>query len=87
MASTETREDKELSELIDLLNQLQRPLESLAWRGVQLAYGQAVSPSSNEQSQQIVSQIVADRSKVLKENRGKAPRRFILCGVDLDALP
>jgi tetratricopeptide (TPR) repeat protein len=87
IASSEMREDKEIAELIDLLDQLHRPLEALAWRGMQLDYARATSSVSDAESQQILSEIVADRSKELAANRGQATRQFILCGVDPNALP
>ncbi len=61
MASTEIREDKEMRELIDLLDQLHRPLEALAWRGVQLAYAQTMASVSDAEAQQ-----------ALKRNRGRS---------------
>ena len=87
MASSEIRDDTEMSELIHVLDQLHRPLEALSWRGVQLAYAQAISSVSDAEAQQTLAAILADRSKELNANRGQATRQFILCGVDLNALP
>ncbi len=86
MASSDVREDKKMSELIDLLDQLHRPLEALAWRGVQLAYARTVSSVSPAEEQRILAEIASDRSKELNANQRRATRQFILCGVDLNAL-
>lgn len=87
MSSSDERGEQELSELIELLDQLHRPLEALAWRGVALADTQSASSVSESQARQILDEITADQAKVLNDNGGKATQAFILCGVDLDSLP
>ncbi len=84
MATSEIRDDEEMSELISLLDQLHRPLEALSWRGVQLVYAQAIASVSDAEAEQTLAAILADRSKQLNANRGQATRQFILCGVDLN---
>ncbi len=83
MASSEIREDTKMSELIDMLYQLHRPLEALAWRGVRLAY--APASLSDAEVQQLQSEIAKERSVRMSKNEGTATRQFLLCGVDLDA--
>ncbi|QEF97494.1 tetratricopeptide repeat protein [Stieleria maiorica] len=85
MAAQETRDDAAFSKLIELLDQLHRPLESLAWRGIQLAYSVETSARSESQPQQLLNEVATERAKLLRSNRAQASRRFVLCGVDLDA--
>ncbi len=86
MAAEKIRDNKKMSTLIDLLNQLQRPLEALAWRGMRLAYQQANSSVSEAQAQQIFADIVRDRKEQLRTTEDQPTRQFILCGVELDSL-
>jgi tetratricopeptide (TPR) repeat protein len=86
MASSENRENAKMLTLIDRLDQLQRPLEALAWRGVRLAYARSYGSLTDAQARQAMAEIVQERSQRLKTNRIPASRDFLLCGVDLDSL-
>jgi tetratricopeptide (TPR) repeat protein len=86
MAGQKSRDYEKMSTLIDLLNQLQRPLEALAWRGMRLAYQKANSSVSAAQAEQIFADLVRDRKEQLKTSENQPTREFILCGVDPDSL-
>ncbi len=87
MAAATNRDEAKLSTMIQLLEQLHRPLEALAWRGVQLGYTRNMSSMPDVEVQQALSEITRNRSEQLKANLGQATRSFVLCGVDLDAFP
>ena len=59
---------------------------ALAWRGVQIAYAQANSSTSNAELQQAIDDISRERSETLRAGRDQASRSFLLCGIDVDAL-
>lgn len=85
MAAEETRDAAALSQLVELLQQLHRPLEALAWRGVQLAYAGEAGAISPADAQRRFNEIAQQRTQWLQADRGQATRQFVLCGVDLDA--
>jgi hypothetical protein len=74
-----------MSKLAGLLDDLQRPLEAMAWRAVQVYYGQSSSAISPEAAAQALAEINRDRTQQLQAVDAEAHRRFLLCGVDLDA--
>jgi predicted Zn-dependent protease len=85
MAATNARDPQQLTELIETLMGLRRPLEALAWRGVSLVYGG--SAISTSEVKQVLADIESERQQQLVRNRGQAVRPFVLCGVDPEALP
>jgi Flp pilus assembly protein TadD len=85
VAST-NREDQMLTKLSDLLDELHRPLEALAWRYLQLVYGQSSSAPSNQDAKQAMREINRTRLQRLEANDTEASQEFILCGIDLDSL-
>ncbi|WP_145389601.1 tetratricopeptide repeat protein [Stieleria neptunia] len=86
MAAEETRDAAALAQLAELLQQLRRPLEALAWRGVQLAYAGEAGAIATADAQRRFNEIAQQRRQSLQADRGQASRQFVLCGVDLDAL-
>ena len=84
MAASSEPDETEITKLIDLLDQLQRPLEALAWRGMRLAYARSEGSISDAEAQQTLEKIMSDRSQLLNANLAKAPRPFVLCGIDLE---
>lgn len=85
MASGPDRSYGTMTELIELLAKLNRPLESLAWRGVRLAYGQqhGTLPSSQarEQLQQILSERESELQRTSAEKYIVEYRDFVVCGL------
>lgn len=86
MAETADRDDQQLATLIELLDQLHRPFEALGWRGVRLAYHRSASSLSDADQRRLLSAIDSDRTARLNDDDEQGRRRFLLCGVDLDAL-
>lgn len=84
LSATPQRDLSQISELVDLLGQLRRPLEALAWRKLLLMYGRA--SVSQVQAAQMMEEINRNRSQLLQQNQAVAPRSFVLCGVNLEVL-
>jgi tetratricopeptide (TPR) repeat protein len=84
MAESDARDLNKISELVGLLDQLHRRDESLAWRAIQLAYGQ--SDLTAEQTRQRMTEINRSRLELLKTDTLDASESFIVCGVDLRSL-
>ena len=87
MAGTGDRDGQSILKLIDALQQLQRPLEALGWRGVLVAYADAAASISEPQAQQVLDEIVRERTALLSGNQARATEEFVLCGVNLEAIP
>ncbi len=85
MSAATSRDQAKLSAIVDQLDRLHRPLEALAWRGVQLAYAPANSSMSDTELQQAIDDISRERSETLRAGRDQASRSFLLCGIDVDA--
>ena len=81
MASSQERSYEEMSELIQLLMDLQRPLEALAWRGVRLAYGRQHGTLTPQQSQELLQSIIRDRELLLQKVDEDAYSDFVVCGL------
>ncbi|MDB4810210.1 tetratricopeptide repeat protein [bacterium] len=84
MAGSPDRSYKTMTELIDLLGQLRRPLESIAWRGLRLGYGQTHGTITPSQADVILKQLISDREAHFDGGATVGDRDFILCGLDLD---
>ncbi len=82
MAKDPARDLPALSQLVDLLDQLHRPYEALAWRAVRVAYS-GLSPAETKQA---LAEINRDRLARLETGEPETTERFVLCGVDLAAL-
>jgi tetratricopeptide (TPR) repeat protein len=87
MAGRADRDQQDILQLIDLMRQLRRPLEALGWRGVWLTYANASLSISESEVQQVLDEIVRERTVLLEEGQTRAPADFVLCGVNVDALP
>ncbi len=87
MAEQADRDYQQTTTLIDLLEQLQRPFESLAWRAVRVAYGKSRGAFSESDAKQILGEINREHEQHLKAGGPAATREFLLCGVDFDSLP
>jgi tetratricopeptide (TPR) repeat protein len=86
MALNQDQEAMQMTKLVDLLDQLQRPFESLAWRGMQLANAQSRASLSDAELEQSLADLVRDRTRRLNTNLDEATRQFIACGIDLEAM-
>ncbi|WP_233215240.1 tetratricopeptide repeat protein [Rhodopirellula bahusiensis] len=85
MSLNEDRDDAKLVSLIENLDQLQRPWESLHWCGVRLAYANTNNSLSQNELDRLASQI-KERSTRLN-NEGWIPdRQFVTCWIDRDSL-
>ncbi|MDV6032202.1 MAG: hypothetical protein F9B45_19370 [Phycisphaera sp. RhM] len=74
----------QIDELVQILEQLRRHDEALAWRSVQVLYGQSVltKPQAIERMRQI-----NQRRAELRQSGGFGPDdTFVICGVELDGL-
>ena len=83
MASNQQRDVGQISVLIDLLERLQRPLEALGWRGIQVAYGRANSMLDDAQARDVLKMINQNRIAQLEKSDPAAKRLFVICGIDL----
>ena len=81
MASSQDRSYEEMSELIQLLVDLQRPLEALAWRGVRLAYGRQHGTVTPQQAQELLQSIIRERELLLQKVDEDAYSDFVVCGL------
>ena len=86
MASSRERDMQKISTLVDLLAELNRPLEALAWRAVQVVYAKSSGGLSDEAAMQMLDEINRSRLQRLKSDEPAATKEFILCNVDPDAL-
>jgi tetratricopeptide (TPR) repeat protein len=84
LAATPERDLQQMSELVDLLYQLQRPFEALSWRAVLLAYGS--SRVTELQAQQMITEINEARLQLLQSNEPIPSRQFLLCGITPEIL-
>ena len=83
MASNPQRDVRKISVLIDLLERLQRPLEALGWRGIQVAYGRANAVLDEAAARNILQMINQKRITQLGETDTAAKRLFVTCGVEV----
>lgn len=85
MAASDQRDVQSIATLSDLLDQLQRPLEALAWRAVQIVYRQSNAAITDQAAMEALREINRNRVQRLEANDTDATEQFILCGVDLDS--
>lgn len=83
MASNPQRDVRKISVLIELLERLQRPLEALAWRGIQVAYGRANAMLDEAAARNVLQMINQKRIAQLGEIDTAAKRIFVTCGVEV----
>jgi len=87
MASDPRRDVRQITVLIDLLERLQRPLEALGWRGIQVAYGRANSMLDEAQARNVLQMINQQRIAHLENDDSAAKRLFVTCGIQLPPEP
>ncbi|MFG0264685.1 MAG: tetratricopeptide repeat protein [Rhodopirellula sp. JB055] len=85
MSLNEDRDDAKIVSLIESLDQLQRPWESLHWCGIRLAYANANNALSQNELDRLATQI-KERSTRLNNEGWMLDRQFVTCGIDLDSL-
>ena len=83
MATNPQRDVKKIGVLINLLERLQRPLEALGWRGIQVAYGRASSMLDESAARNILQMINQKRIAQLGKTDTAARRLFVTCGVEV----
>lgn len=83
MASNPQRDVRKISVLIELLERLQRPLEALGWRGIQVAYGRANAMLDEAAARNVLQLINQKRIAQLGETDAAAKRLFVTCGIDV----
>ena len=83
MASNAQRDVRKISVLIELLEQLQRPMEALGWRGIQVAYGRANALLDDAAARNVLQMINQKRLDQLGETENKAKRLFVTCGLEI----
>ena len=83
MASNAQRDVRKISVLIELLERLQRPMEALGWRGIQVAYGRANAMLDDAAARNVLQMINQKRLAQLGETENKAKRLFVTCGIEI----
>ena len=83
MASNPQRDVRKISVLIELLERLQRPLEALGWRGIQVAYGRANGMLDDSAARNVLQMINQKRITQLGETDTDAKRLFVTCGFEV----
>ncbi|MCO8122946.1 tetratricopeptide repeat protein [Stieleria sp. TO1_6] len=84
LADSPAPDEKLVDELAVLLDQLNRPVEAIAWRAVNLAYNHASRPDVD--LRQKMSQLNQQRLNLLNTASPASDHSFVVCGVDLDTL-
>ncbi|MEE2938331.1 MAG: hypothetical protein VYA84_20270 [Planctomycetota bacterium] len=74
----------EMRKLADLLEQLQRPLEALAWRAMRVSFEQSGGQIDAAQAAKAYAEIERQRQECQQNGITEPDRAFILCGVDLE---
>ena len=83
----EKNRDRELiSQLVALLNKLNRPLEALGWQSVDLVYAVETAAISEAQAQVTFEAIGRQRTQLVKSGQHTSDPAFVLCGLGSDAL-
>jgi len=78
--SNQAREPAQIAKLCELLQQLQRPYESLAWQAVGLIYNQQALGLSNQEITSQLQVINQKRTELIKTGEKWPAESFILCG-------
>ncbi|MCO8122294.1 tetratricopeptide repeat protein [Stieleria sp. TO1_6] len=85
-AETQTPDSTQLAELVDLLEQLQRPIEALAWRAVGVSYAKTSGALTDQEASQAIAEINRQRIQQLTANPDGPSEAFVVCEVDLETL-
>ena len=78
--SNQAREPAQIAKLCELLQQLQRPYESLAWQAVGLIYNQQALGLSNQEITSQLQVINQKRTELIETGEKWPAESFILCG-------
>ncbi len=81
--SQDTRDPQLVASLCQLLDNLNRPLESLAWQAVGMVYNQQSLGISNAQLTQQLQRINQQRIESIQNSDPESETNFILCGIKL----
>ena len=81
---SETRDPQSVASLCRILDELHRPIESLAWQAVAMVYNQEEMGLSNEQLALQLQNINQKRIRLIRNNEAEATNEFILCGLNLN---
>jgi tetratricopeptide (TPR) repeat protein len=81
LSQSSDRDPKLVLELARCLEDLHRPLESLAWQAVLLAYSESAITTSERQSR--MAEMNQRRLKVIEAKEETASKEFVLCGIDM----
>ncbi len=79
MAKSDRRDGAQIAELIELLDQLRRPLESLSWQAVAVAYGSSTLTADQQRSR--LNDINRERLRRINEPQTPPDEAFLCCGV------
>lgn len=83
LAESDQRDLNDLSELAQLLEELRRPHESLAWQAVRIAYADS---SIDEDERQLQLTEINRRRVELAKNPIPVDQQFLLCGIDHESI-
>ncbi|MDG2224235.1 MAG: hypothetical protein P8L85_22830 [Rubripirellula sp.] len=75
---------EEMNELANLLEQLHRPLEALAWRAMRVSYEQSSGQIQASQASKAYAEIERLREALLRSGTTEPDREFLLCGIELE---
>ena len=72
------------AKLMLLLQQLNRPLEVLGWKSVDLVYAVTEAAMSEPEAEAVFLAIGQKREQLVRSGQHETPTSFILCGLDID---
>jgi hypothetical protein len=75
---------EQITELADLLEQLRRPFESVAWQAIAVAYRRSSMPPA--QVRQLFAQINQRRMELIESQPATDSDHYLTCGVDPETL-
>ncbi len=85
VAAGEARAEQ-IATLSEILEQLGRPLEAIAWRAISASYQQAGGQLNREQALALFEELSQRRREWLDSGKTDASPETVLCGVDLSSL-
>ena len=83
MANSDVPSSTDITELSQLLDQLRRPYEALAWRAVGTVYASSRTEITREEAVERLERINRERLQI-KPPGADERQRFLQCGIDLD---
>lgn len=76
----------DVERLVQSLDELRRPFESLAWRTIQIAVRRSRSELSDSEARQAIAAINDQRLQLLQSESAGADDSFVVCGIDYMSL-